>query len=74
MAVPSVTNLGKKMIERADRDKLPADHPMRVRALEFNDAADKYLAQPQLMAVAAFMGFWMRARRTWCNYTGDALI
>lgn len=74
MAVPSYTELAKKMVARADRDKLPENHPMRTRAAEFDDATQKYLATPQKMGVRAFMGFWARARKAWCNHTGDALL
>jgi hypothetical protein len=68
------TDLARKMRARADKDKLPGDHLLRVRADEFDQASLKYLAQPQQMAVRAFMGFWGRARRTWCDYTGESLL
>lgn len=74
MAVPHVTELGKKMVARADRDKLPENHPLRTLAAEFDDASAKYLANPQKMGVRAFMGFWARARKAWCQHTGDALL
>jgi hypothetical protein len=66
--------LSKKMLERADRDNLPADHELRVKARAFVDARAGYFGSPQTVTVAQFMGAWARARKCWCAYTGEALL
>jgi hypothetical protein len=63
-----MADLGQKMIARADKDGLPRDHPLRVTADGFNAAnADGVDARKLL-------GAWARARRAWCDYTGEPLI
>jgi hypothetical protein len=61
------TNLGDKMIELADSDSLPVDHKMRTLAMEFNKAVEKGCAR-------SVLGAWARARRCYCEYTGESLI
>lgn len=68
------TDLAKKMIDRADKDVLPADHPMRIQAHDFDAACKGYLSSPQTVKVGVFFGCWSRARKTWCAYTGEQLI
>jgi hypothetical protein len=68
------TELGDKMRARADLDGLPADHEMRLLAGEFDKAAYGYAGEPQTYSVKQFMGHWARARKCWCNYTGEPLI
>ena len=64
----AMTDLGQKMIDRADKDGLPQDHPIRVTAEGFNAAhADGVEARKLLGARAS-------ARRVWCEYTGEPLI
>lgn len=66
------TPLARQMIARANSDDLPADHAMRRNALEFEEVTLKYAegnTTPQKMVSA-----WARARRCWCNYTGEPLI
>lgn len=67
-------DLAEKMLARADADRLPPDHRLRVRAVEFDRAAKGYFADPQTVPVKPFFGAWARARRAWCDYTGEPLI
>ena len=68
------TDLADKMRARAEADALPADHEMRTKAAAFDEAATGYHGQPQTKNVSQFMGAWARARKTWCDYTGEALV
>ena len=68
------TDLSEKMLARAEADKLPAAHPLRVNAAEFDTATKGFFAEPQIVPVAAFMGAWARARKAWCQYTGEPLL
>ena len=68
------TSLSEKMLARANIDGLPADHEMRTRATEFNEATKGFYCEPQICDVKKFMGCWSRARRTWCDYTGESLV
>lgn len=55
----------KKMMDRADADKLPADHPLRLRAAELVKAQTNY-DSPRV-----YMNVWNRAFRAWHAYTGE---
>jgi len=55
----------EKMVARADADRLPAEHPMRLRAAELAEAKKNYL-NPR-----AYMHVWQRAFDTWHSYTGE---
>ena len=68
------TDLAVKMIARADTDNLPHDHEIRTRAAAFDEAAKGFYSDPQTCDVKRFVGCWARARRTWCDYTGEVLI
>jgi len=67
-------DLSVRMRERADADKLPADHELRTHADKLDAAVDGFFGQPQTMQVAQFVGTWARCRRAWCNYSGESLI
>ena len=66
--------LVEKMLARADHDALPSDHPLRELALNLEQAASGFFAEPQTVKVAQFVGCWARARRAWCEYSGEPLI
>lgn len=68
------TTLGDDMRGRADKDNLPAAHPMRLLADAFDVAAYGYAAKEQTHTVKQFMGAWARARKCWSEYTGEPLI
>ena len=68
------TDLAVNMVELADKHNLPDDHELRIKANEFAASFDGFVAKPQTCSVQKFMGAWARARRAWCDYTGDVLI
>lgn len=70
----AATELAEQMRAIVERDNLPADHELRIRADEFDAAAAGYWSEPQTVPVKAFMGAWARARRAYCAYTGEPLI
>jgi len=68
------TDLAIAMLAKADADGLPDDHDMRTRAAAFDEAAKGFYGEPQTCDMKRFMGCWARARRTWCDYTGEPLV
>jgi hypothetical protein len=68
------TQLADRMRNRADNDKLPADHPMRKLADAFDVDSHGYLSHPQVVKVDVFMDTWRRARQAWCDYTGEPML
>ncbi|WP_110665162.1 hypothetical protein [Salinicola halophilus] len=68
------TELGSQMVARADADDLSADHELRERAEQFENAAAGFFASEQTVNVRQFAGAWARARRAWSNYTGESLV
>lgn len=68
------TDLAVAMLARADADGLADDHDMRIKAKAFDCAAKGFYGEPQTCDVKKFMGCWARARRCWCDYTGEALV
>jgi len=69
-AMENRKSLPERMTEKADADKLPADHPMRIKAAEL----DAVINTPGTFDVKAILGTWSRARRCWSEYTGEPLI
>ena len=61
------TDLSRKMRSIADRDGLPTDHDMYTTAQQFDDAVLSGIARK-------ILGAWARARKVYCDYTGDNLI
>lgn len=68
------TTLGKRMIEAADKDGLPADHDFRLKAQAFEESVAGFFGEPQTMTVQQFMGHYARAKRAWCDYSGESLV
>lgn len=66
------TDLSIQMRQKADDDNLDHDHPLRVLADEFDEAASRFAAEQ--CTVRQFMGAWARARTAWCEYTGVPLV
>jgi hypothetical protein len=63
------TDLSRRVRERADADKLAADHSLRTLADQFDAAV---AAQPP--DVKRWLGCWARLRRAWCEYSGESLL
>lgn len=55
------------MLERAERDNLPSDHELRVRAIAIEELKPDH-------GVKRLLGRWARARRVWSDYTGEPLV
>lgn len=68
------TNLAKRAIARADKDRLSEDHPVRVTAIAFEEAAKGFFSEPQTVNIKKFMGCFARARKAWCEYSGESLL
>lgn len=66
------TPLAKQMIERADRDGLSEDNAMRRTAQAFDEISVNYAMGKS--TPKGLLGAWARARRCWCNYTGEPLV
>lgn len=65
------TDLAKKMIDRANKDGLNENHEMRIKAEQFEIAAKDYYENGDVKKI---IGYWARARKCWCDYTGEDLI
>lgn len=72
--MPGDTNLSEKMRYIADRDQLAADHELRTKADEFDWATAGFFAETQTVTPKQFIGAWARARRAYCEYTGEDLV
>jgi hypothetical protein len=69
------TNLAKNMIERAEKDNLPKDHPLYVNALAFEQASlSLFEDESSKISTPKYLAIWAKARRVWCEYTGLPLI
>lgn len=66
------TDLAKKMIDRANKDNLNDEHIMRVLGEEFEMITKKYFLGDCSFKIV--IGTWARARKCWCDYTGEDLI
>ena len=66
--------LAPRMIAKADADHLGADHPLRTLAAELDEATRRFFSVPQTCDVRRFVSCWARARRAWCEYTGESLL
>jgi len=62
-------DLPTKMEMWADHYNFPADHILRTRASELREAVSNASAPPKKI-----LGAWARARRVWCEHTGEGLI
>lgn len=67
-------DLSQRMRQRADADGLPAGHALRTQADALDQARAGYLAPQPTHNVKQFVGAWARARRAWCDYSGEPLI
>lgn len=67
------TDLSKRMRALAAAGHARADE-LREKADAFDAATDGYFATPQTVSVARFMGAYARARKFWCEITGEPLV
>lgn len=44
------------------------------KAEQFDVAAKGFYAEPQTVSVKSFMGAWARARRLYCECSGESLV
>lgn len=63
----------------ADRmDRLAENHPrgeeLRKKAEELRRNTAGFFSEPQTVDVRQFVGSWARARRLWCEITGETLV
>ena len=60
------------------RDLAVSGHPradeLVEKALRFAQAIDGYYSEPQTVTTKQFLGAWARARRLWCDCTGEPLV
>lgn len=67
------TELGNKMRRLADEGHERAEE-LRAKATEFDEKTAGYYGDPQTVSVKSFMGAFARARRLWCDCTGEPLV
>jgi hypothetical protein len=71
--VTTETNLSQRMRALAKtRSDLPADWLEKADA--FDKATAGFYADPQTVDVKQFVGCFARARRMWCEATGEPLV
>ena len=58
------------MLKIADKDKLAADHPLRLKAIELKNI----LEAAELPEPKRLLGAWARARKVYCEYTETPLV
>jgi hypothetical protein len=68
-----VTDLSDKMRVLADEGHERADE-LREHAAAFDVAAEGYYGETQTVEPKAFLGTWSRARRVWCECSGEPLV
>jgi hypothetical protein len=65
--------LWDKMRKLADAGHERADD-LREKADAFEQAANGFYAEEQTVGAKSFLGAFARARRLWCDCTGESLI
>ncbi len=68
------TTLSDAMIAKADECGLPDQHNLRVLARQFNEATAGCYSDPPTHTPKQLIGAWARARKAWCDFTGEPLI
>lgn len=66
--------LAAKMIAYADAKGFEPEHEMRTAAARFDEATEGFYAVPQTCVVSVFFARWAKARRIWCEHTGENLV
>ena len=73
LSKPGKTNIAERMRAlAAQRDDLPDNWDEL--ADKVDAATDGFFAKPQTHNVMQFMGCMARARRAWCDATGEPLV
>jgi hypothetical protein len=67
------TNLSIRMHNLADSGHERASE-LREKANAFDAAVVGYYSEPHTVSVAKLMGAFARARRLWCDITGESLV
>jgi hypothetical protein len=67
------TDLSEKMHALADSGHTRANE-LREKADAFDDATAGFYGVPQTVTVQRFVGCFARARRLWCDVTGEPLV
>jgi hypothetical protein len=67
-------DLPERMLALANKNKLSSDHEMREAAEHLKMACKAYFKEEPEISVFKFAGYYARARRLWCEYTGEPLI
>lgn len=68
-----MTDLADKMRALADTGH-PRAEELRQKASAFDTAAAGFYAEPQTVDVKKYVGTWARARRLWCDCSGESLV
>ena len=68
---PEPGTLPAKMVEIADRDGLPVNHLMRIRAAELEARLD---CEAPGWTAQNMIGAWARAHHVWSDYTGELML
>lgn len=63
-------SLSSRMVKLADHDGLPANHPLRIRAVELERRLD---CEAPGWTAQNMIGAWERAKFAWAQYTGEAI-
>lgn len=69
----ATTKLGDQMRALADTGHIRAEE-LREKAAAFDAGAIGFYSDPQTVDVKKFVGTFARARRLWCDITGESLI
>jgi uncharacterized protein (DUF2267 family) len=59
------------MVNRANDDKLPANHALRIAAQEFDEINDLYYSVPQQISETDYIIKKQAIEQLWEDYTGD---
>ena len=73
MVTDMKTELSKRMHALADSGHARAAE-LREKADAFDTATAGFYGEPQTTSVQMFMGAYARARRLWCEITGEPLV
>ena len=68
-----MTDLAQKMLDLADSHSVDRDHDLVVKAKEL-EAATIGCLEKGTHTTKQLLGAWARARRAWCDYTGEPWI